>query len=172
MSEPIPKSRRHVTDLPIAMDETLAKALGHFVVAFGRLEYMFKIAINRSERKQELKGVIQSFEKSTLGQLIDSCRKRCPNLTNLCDEADSLNKERQDFIHATIAATEKGEYVRFRKLSGYLDLPKDTDKVVTVTQKVNDLIKKLDLATGSPLSDQSRGDSIVATVSALPLRTS
>ena len=112
---PIRKHEQHVTILPREIDEKLARALGHLVAACGRLEDMFKIAIKRTE-KAELEEVIGEFARAPLGTLIKSCRERCPALNQSCDKAEELNQQRQDFIHATFAATEEGSYVRFRRL--------------------------------------------------------
>ncbi len=48
------KNRAHITTLPREIDQSLAAALGKMVVAFGRLEDMFKVAIKRLENKRTL----------------------------------------------------------------------------------------------------------------------
>jgi hypothetical protein len=170
MNNPILKNEQHVTVLPREIDVNLARALGHLVVAFGRLEDMLKIAIKRTEQTNKLEDVIREFEGKSLGSLITSCRKRCPSLAQSCDKAVKLNQQRQDFIHATFAATEKGRYVRFRQLVGYEDLAKDIATIETVTKEANALIEELDQATGALVSNRSNPDSGVVTVSVLGSR--
>ena len=51
MKAAITKMEQPVTILPREIDEHLATALGHLVVAFGRLEHMFNIAIKRILRR-------------------------------------------------------------------------------------------------------------------------
>lgn len=57
--------------------------------------------------------------RGTLGFLISHCRANFPTLSDSYYEAEKLNIRRQDFIHAMFAATEEGQYVRFRKLVGF-----------------------------------------------------
>ena len=118
-------------------------------------------------RVDRLEEVLREFEKMTLGGLIEVCRNRCPKLTKLCDKAYSLNQQRQDFIHATFAATEEGDYVRFRKLVGYGDLAKDIETLESVTKEINALIEELDKTTGALISSQSKPDSGGVAVSCL-----
>jgi hypothetical protein len=163
---PITKTEHHVTFLPTDIDEDLTKALGHLVVACGRLEGMLKLAIKR-EQKKDLAEVVREFDRAPLGTLIRSCRERCPNLKESCDKADQLNQHRQDFIHATLAATDEGGYVRFRKLVGYQNLENDIETIMTITKEVNALIQELDTATGSLVPGRLDDGSGVIKVSAL-----
>ncbi len=89
-----------------------------------------------------------------------------------CDKAEHLNTDRQDFLHATFAEMEEGQYVRFRKLVGYANLGNDIEKIRTVTEKVNSLIEELDKTTGSLLTDPKQSAKSIATLSALPFRRS
>lgn len=106
--QPIHKTEVHITTLPREIDQYLAIALGEMVVAFGRLEDMFKVAIKRFERNRTLDQVLKDFngQRGTLGFLINHCRTSFPLLCDSCVEAEKLNVHRQDFIHATFAATE------------------------------------------------------------------
>ena len=48
------KKETHITQLPRAIDLELARPLGEMVVAYGRLEDMFKVAIKSLEGKRSL----------------------------------------------------------------------------------------------------------------------
>jgi hypothetical protein len=171
MSNPIAKMEKHVTVLPREVDDSLLKALGHLVVACGRLEDMFKIAIKRIEQNPNLEEVLKELSGKALGELIQECRVRCPRLEKLCEEGSRLNKHRKDFIHATFAADEEGGYVRFRKLVGYDSLEKDIATLETATKDINTLIENLDRATGSLATSLPKPDSVVAIFSVPPLRS-
>lgn len=164
----IKKTESHVTSLPREIDQNLAIALGKMVVAFGRLEDMFKVAIKRLENKRTLDQVIKKFSgpRGTLGSLIYHCRGHFPLLNDACLKAEKLNSNRQDFVHATFAAMEERQYVRFIKLVGYADLAKDIEQITEITEKVNSLIEELDQRTGSLLTDLKRSKQIMVTVSA------
>ena len=162
------KTETHITSLPREIDPSLAVALGEMVVAFGRLEDMFKVSIKRLENKRTLHQVVLDFSgmRGTLGFLISHCRSNFPTLSDLSAEAEKLNTRRQDFIHATFAATEEGRYVRLRKLVGYADLNTDIEQIRSITEKVNSLIEELDRKTGTLLSDPEKSEEIIVTVSA------
>lgn len=72
----IQKTETHITSLPREIDPSLAVALGEMVVAFGRLEDMFKVSIKRLENKRTLDQVVKEFSgpRGTLGSLIAHCR--------------------------------------------------------------------------------------------------
>lgn len=162
------KTEAHITSLPREIDQDLAIALGEMVVAFGRLEDMFKVAIKRLENNRTLDQVVKDFSgpRGTLGSLIAHCRTNFVPLSDSCAEAERLNTHRQDFIHATFAATEEGRYVRFRKLVGYADLGTDIEQIRSITQKANSLIEELDRKTGALLTDPEESGKIIVTVSA------
>jgi len=101
----------------------------------------------------------------TLAKLIIHCRSHFQNLTDTCNKAEKLNTDRQDFIHATFAATEEGGYVRFRKLVGYADLAHDIELIAEITNDTNSLIQELDQLTGSLLSESRHSKQVIATVS-------
>lgn len=164
----IRKTERHITVLPREIDRDLAIALGEMVVAFGRLEDMFKVAIKRIESRKELDQVMKEFSGGggTLGQLITYCNNHIPKLRDCCNTASQLNQSRQDFVHATFAATEEGGYVRFRELVGYTDLAADVARITKITTETNSLIERLDQETGSLLTTQAQTDRTIATVSA------
>jgi hypothetical protein len=166
--KPTPKTESHITTLPREIDQNLAIALGEMVVAFGRLEYMFKVVIKRLEQKRTLEEVIKAFSggSGTLGKLIDHCRKNSPSLNGFCNKAVQLNTDRQDFIHATFAATEEGRYVRFRKLIGYGTLSNDIERIKEITNNANSLIEELDHQTGSLVANTIPSNETIATVSA------
>ncbi len=163
----IQKTEAHITTLPREIDQSLAVALGEMVVAFGRLEDMFKVAIKRLENKRTLDQIIVDFSgmRGTLGALTSHCRSNFPMLSENCDEAEKLNTHRQDFIHATFAATEKGRYVRFRKLMGYADINTDVEQIRGITENANSLIEELDRKTGALLNDLEKSNKFIATVS-------
>lgn len=163
----IQKTERHITELPRKIDTRLSTALGEMVVAYGRLEDMFKVAIKRLERERSLEQVIKDFGGmgGTILNLATYCKK-FPCLVTCCEKAVELNKSRQDFIHATFAADDKGQYVRFRELSAYTDLEKDVGMITKINEDVNSLIEKIDQETGSLLTDPRQTATIIATVSA------
>lgn len=164
----IQKTETHITSLPREIDPSLAVALGEMVVAFGRLEDMFKVSIKRLENKRTLDQVVKEFSgpRGTLGSLIAHCRANFPPISDSCADAEQLNTHRQDFIHATFAATEDGRHVRFRKLLGYADLNTDIEQIRSITEKANSLIEKLDRETGALFTDPEVSKTIIATVSA------
>lgn len=164
----ITKTERHITVLPRKIDRDLAIALGEMMVAFGRLEDMFKVAIKRIESRKQLDQVIKDFSggSGTLGQLITYCNNYIPVLKECCNTASQLNKNRQDFVHATFAATKEGEYVRFRELVGYTDLAADVAQITHITKNANSLIEKFDRETGSLLTAPNQTDHTIATLSA------
>ena len=164
------KPENHVITLPREIDPNLAIALGEMVVAFGRLEDMFKVAIKRLEKKRTLDQVINDFSgmQGALGPLITYCRNHFHILADLCVRARQLNNDRHDFVHATFAVKEEGQYIRFRKLVGYVDLEKDIENIRTLTGNANSLIEELDRNTGSLLTDPKESGENVATVSAPP----
>jgi len=164
----IQKTERHITELPRKIDPRLSTALGEMVVAYGRLEDMFKVAIKRLEPGSSLEQVIKDFGgmDGTIGNLASHCKK-FPCLVACCEKAVELNKARQDFIHATFAADDKGQYVRFRELSAYTDLEKDIGMITKINEEVNSLIEKIDQESGSHLTDPSQTEKIIATVSAV-----
>jgi uncharacterized protein (UPF0297 family) len=164
----IQKTESHITSLPREIDQSLAVALGEMVVAFGRLEDMFKVAIKRLENKKPFDQVIKEFSGGggTLGKLVIPCRSHFPNLTDTCNKAENLNTDRQDFIHATFAAMEEGGYVRFRKLVGYMDLATDIGHIKEITGKTNSLIEELDQKTGSLLTKSKDSSKFMVTFSA------
>ena len=168
------KTENHITTLPREIDQNLAMALGKMVVAFGRLEDMFKVAIRRLEKNRTLNQVITDFSggRGTLWQLISHSRKHFSSLSDACYKAEQLNTDRQDFIHATFAATEQGQYVRFRELVAYADLQSDIQKITKITEEVNSLIVQLDQKTGSLLTDPKQLPEIIATLSAPPISRS
>ncbi len=168
------KTENHITTLPREIDQKLAIALGEMVVAFGRLEDMFKVAIKRLEKNRTLDQVVTQFGggRGSLGKLILYCRDHFPILSDVCVNADQLNTDRQDFIHATFAVMEEGQYVRFRKLVGYADLGNDIEKIRTITEKVNSLIEELDQKTGSLLTESKKSEEIIVTVSATTISRS
>jgi hypothetical protein len=148
----VTKTEKHIIELA-EVDADLCLALGKMVIAFGRLEYMFKIAIKRLENGSSLENVIAKFDgqKGTLKTLSDYCQ-RFPELSTSRSTADGLNQKRNDFIHATIGKDLKHNgYVRFRKLVGYRDLENDIIEVNRITQDVNSLIVEIDEKTGAPL---------------------
>jgi hypothetical protein len=163
----IQKTERQITDLPRQIDPQLATALGEMVVAYGRLEDMFKVAIKRLERERSLEQVIKDFGgmDGTISNLAIYCKK-FPCLLTGCEKAIELNKSRQDFVHATFAADDKGQYVRFRELSAYTDLGKDIGMIRKLTEDVNSLIEELDRETGSLLTDPSQTAKVIVTISA------
>jgi hypothetical protein len=162
----IQKTENHITDLPRNIDPHLSIALGEMVVAYGRLEDMFKIVIKRIEGNQSLEDVIRTFSgmDGTIGRLASYCEK-FPTLSVFCANAKTLNASRQDFIHATFAADDTGQYVRFRQLVGYTDLNRDITEIKRITEDVNSLIQTLDSITGAALAAQNN-PAILATVSA------
>jgi uncharacterized glyoxalase superfamily metalloenzyme YdcJ len=164
----IQKTERHITALPREIDRNLAITLGEMVVAFGRLEDMFKVAIKRLENDRKLDQVVNAFSgmRGSLRSLISHCRDHFPILSDHCVKAEQLNTDRQDFIHATFAATDEGQYVRFRKLVAYGDLESDVEQIRRITEKANSLIEELDQATGSLITDPKKAGEIIATVSA------
>jgi len=168
------KTENHIITLPREIDSNLAIALGEMVVAFGRLEDMFKVAIKRLVKNKTLEQVVKQFSgmDGALGRLIIHCRKHFQILSDVCDKAGRLNIDRHDFIHATFAVKEEGQYIRFRKLVGYVDLEKDIQKIRTITEKVNSLIEELDQTTGSLLSDPKQSGEAIATVSATTISRS
>lgn len=163
------KTETHITSLPREIDPSLAVSLGEMVVAFGRLEDMFKVSIKRLENKRTLDQVVTDFtgSRGSLGSLIAHCRTNFPPLSDACAEAETLNTHRQDFIHATFAATEEGHYVRFRKLVGYADLKTDIEQIRSITEKTNSLIEKLDRKTGALLTDPGESGKFIVTTSAI-----
>lgn len=162
------KTETHITSLPRDIDQSLAIALGEMVVAFGRLENMFKVTIKRLENNRTLDQIVKDFSgpRGTLGSLIGHRRASFPTLSDPCAVAEKLNTRRHDFIHATFAATEEGRYVRFRKLVGYADLNTDIEQIRSITEKTNSLIEELDRKTGALLTDPKESKTIIATVSA------
>ena len=120
----------------------------------------------KSANKEEQ--VIKDFGgmDGTIGNLASHCKK-FPCLVACCEKAVELNKARQDFIHATFAADDKGQYVRFRELSAYTDLEKDIGMITKINEEVNSLIEKIDQESGSHLTDPSQTEKIIATVSAV-----
>jgi hypothetical protein len=138
------------------------------VVAFGRLEDMFKVAIRRLERNRQLDQVVRDFSggRGTLEKLSKYCRSNFPILNDTCTKAEELNRDRQDFIHATIAVTEEGQYVRFRKLVGYADLRKDIERIIDITKSTNLLIEQSDQLTDSVSNESRPSQDVIATVSA------
>ncbi len=167
----VPKTERYITDLPRKIDTRLSIALGEMVVAYGRLEDMFKVAIRRLEGERSLEQVIKDFGgmDGTIWRLANYC-KRFPPLIDCCDRAVDLNMERQNFIHATFAADDKTQYVRFRELVAYTDLEKDIGTIKKITEDVNSLIESIDQETGSILTDPTKTETIIATVSVAPMR--
>ena len=163
----IQKTERHITELPRQVDPRLSAALGEMVVAYGRLEDMFKVAIKRLEPGSSLEQVIKDFSgmDGTIRNLASYCKK-FPCLVTCCEKAVELNKSRQDFMHATFAADDKGQYVRFRALVAYTDLEKDIGMITKINEDVNSLIENIDQETGSLLTDPSQMAKIIATVSA------
>jgi hypothetical protein len=168
---PKAESKRHITELPRKIDTALATALGEMVVAYGRLEAMFMVAIKRLEGVRTLEQVIKGFGgmDGTIGNLAKHCKKFLP-LADSCEKAIELNMERQNFIHATFAADDKGQYVRFRELAAYTDLEKDIAMIKKLTEEVNSLIGKIDQETGSLLTDPSKTETIIAALSVAPMR--
>ncbi len=168
------EKQTYKTILPTDVDPRLVSALGEMLIAFGRLEYMFAVAIKRLEENRTLEQVIADFSGSqgNLGSLIRYCRKHLSSLSDACDKAKRLNTDRQDFFHATFAATEKGKYVRFRELAGYADLQSDIEKIREITKKVNSLIEELDKKTDSSLTDPKQSAESIAKVSAPPFSRS
>ncbi len=166
MSKKIEKQEYHITDLPLSIDPNLSQALGEMVIAYARLEDMFKVAIKRIEGERTLEQVIKDFSDmdGTIGRLVNYCQK-FSSLSGCCEEAKALNVARQDFVHATFAADDAGQYVRFRKLVGYSDLKKDIEEIISITGHVNRLIQDLDAVTGAILTEQNQSN-IVARVSA------
>lgn len=167
-NQQIQKTETHITSLPREIDPNLAIALGEMVVAFGRLEDMFKVAIKRLENKRMLDQIVMGFSgpRGTLGSLIVHCRANFPLLSDACVVAERLNTHRQDFIHATFAATEEGRYVRFRKRVGYADLNTDIEQIRDITRETNSLIEELDRKTGGLLTDPQESNEIIVKVSA------
>ena len=163
----IKKTERHITELPRKIDPRLSTALGEMVVAYGRLEDLFKVAIKRLERERSLEQVIKDFGGmgGTISNLAAYC-KRFPSLVTCCEKAIELNKSRQDFIHATFAADNKGQYVRFRELLAYTDLEKDIGMITKINEDVNSLIEIIDQESGLLLTDPNRKEEIIAIVSA------
>jgi hypothetical protein len=70
--------------------------------------------------------------------------KKFSRLTAGCEKALELNKLRQDFIHATFAADDRGGYVRFRELVAYTDLERDVSLISLITNDANALIVDID----------------------------
>jgi hypothetical protein len=70
--------------------------------------------------------------------------KKVSRLTACCEKALELNKLRQDFIHATFAADDRGGYVRFRELVAYTDLERDVSLISLITNDANALIVDID----------------------------
>ena len=164
----IQKTEIHITSLPREIDRNLAIALGEMVVAFGRLEYMVKVAIKRLEKERTLDQVLRDFSggRGTLGKLVEYCCSHFRILNATCAKADELNKKRQDFVHATIAATEERRYVRFRKLIGYADLSADIARITDVTTNANSLVEELDQQTSSVSNESPPSQDVIANVSA------
>ena len=150
---PIQKTERHITELPRKIDIRLSIALGEMVVAYGRLEDMFKVAIRRREGTRSLEQVIKDFgrQKGTLFHLAKYCEK-FPCLGTCCKQALKLNQLRQDCIHGTFVVDDMGQYVRFRELVAYTNLDKDIGTITKITVDVNSLIEKIDQETASPAS--------------------
>jgi hypothetical protein len=117
-----------------------------------------KVAIKRLEKNRSLDQVVADFSgmRGTLGSLISHCRDHFPILSDHCIKAEKLNTDRQDFIHATFAAMDEGQYVRFRKLVAYGDLKSDVQQIRGITEKANSLIEELDQATGSLITDPNK----------------
>jgi hypothetical protein len=161
------KKEAHITQLPLAIDPVLSIALGEMVVAYGRLEDMFKIAIKRLEGRRTLEQVIKDFGgmDGTIGRLAKYCEK-FDELSSCCAKAKALNDSRQDFIHATFAADDQGRYVRFRELIGYTNLEADVKNIKQITCEVNTLIEEIDRSTAADLRNHA-SQTIVATVSVL-----
>lgn len=162
----INKTESHILDFSTAIDIDLSVALGEMVVAFGRLEDVFKVAIKRLEKPQRtLEEVVKEFAgpKGTIGKLVEHCEKNFSVLKASCQTALSLNSQRQDFVHATFGI-EKGNYVRFRTLTAHTDVKKDIQDIQKLTSDVYALIKQIDQVTGAPLSNNQAN--IAATVSA------
>ena len=168
----IKKSEQHITELPREIDPRLSIALGEMVVAYGRLEDMFKVAVRRLEKGRSLEQIITDFGRmgGTIGNLTNYCKDRFPPIADSCDKALTLNIERQNFIHATFAADDRGQYVRFRQLFAYTDLEKDIAAIRKITEDVNSLIEEIDVETGSLLTDPSKTETIIASISVAPMR--
>lgn len=166
--QPTQKTESHVAILPREIDQNLALALGEMVIALGRLEDMFKIAIKRLEKKRTLEEIINAFSglKGSLSNLIKYCRESFPTLEKSCNKAEKLNTDRQDFVHATFAATEEGGYVRFRNLIGYENLSNDIQRIREITNSTSSLIEELDQQTGSLLTAATPSNHTIAAVSA------
>lgn len=172
----INKNEMHITSFPREVDRDLAIALGEMVVAFGRLEDMFKLVIKRAESPQRtLAQVIQLFSgvKGSLDKLVKYCETNFSNLelSECYEEAKSLNTERQNYIHATFGLIQEDQYVRFRSLVAHTDLAQDIQSIKGVTERVNALISKLDQKTGAPLASAVQNESIITAVSAVCTNT-
>lgn len=141
----IDKNEEHITNLHAEVDPELARYLGEMVVAYGRLEDMFKVVIMRLKTNKTLAEIINEYS-DTLAQLIISARE-FPILNDCCNEASRLNTTRQDFIHATYTRDPNGRYIRFRKLAGYADLGGDISAIKTINEDVYRVIKKLNEVT-------------------------
>jgi len=161
------KTESHIIEFSNEIDINLAVALGNMVVAFGRLEDMLKVVIKRVEKKDSLKEVIDRFSglDGTIGKLKSYCETHKILPKPFYAKLDELNKSRQDFVHATIALTEDGKYIRFRKLNGYADLTKDIADIEKISKEVNGIIIDLDRTTGQQ-AGASDDKNIIVTVSA------
>lgn len=163
------KNEKHIVQYSREVDAQLAIALGEMVIALGRIEDMFKVAIKRLDRPQRtLEEVIEHFSGSngTLNSLIEYCDdpNAYPQIVACCTKAKIVNVKRQDFIHATFAI-ENGEHIRFRKLIGYTNLQKDIEEIRQITDDVYALIDELDAATGAPLSEPAGEGTMVTAAS-------
>jgi hypothetical protein len=109
----IQKTESHITSLPREIDQSLAIALGEMVVAFGRLEDMFKVAIKRLENKKPFDQAIKEFSGGggTLGKLVIHCRSHFPNLTDTCNKAENL-KHGQAGLHSRDVCCNGRRWVR------------------------------------------------------------
>lgn len=169
----IEKTEKHIVSLPEHSDDNLCLSLGKMVIAFGRLEDMLKVCIKRIRSNENLSDIIEEFSgmKGTLDRLIDSnALKGFSSISAEISLVQILNKERQDFIHATFAHDEDtNSYVRFRKLVAYKELEQDIKKIDEITTKVNSLIDALDKKT--VVVDKPHELGIITTVSAVSTRT-
>jgi hypothetical protein len=73
----IKKTEKHITDLPRETNPRLSMALGEMLIAFGRLEDLFKVAIRRLEDERSLEQVITDFGgiDGTIGNWLSIARK-------------------------------------------------------------------------------------------------
>ena len=158
--------------LPRKIDSGLAIALGEMVIAYGRLEHMFKFAIKRLTPGARRDSILQKFSgnNGNLGNLVNYCIEH-HLVVESATKAKDLNRDRHDFIHATIAAYDEGQYVRFRDLFEFADMQHDIVTISRLTYDVNKLIEELDQATGSSLTDPRNHDTNIATLSAPPRRS-